>query len=194
MESRNHNASDVTTLRQLPRALYKQSNASGYYPMVDSSKRRLDPLQFVKRLQISLRDTTSPEGRALLRIGFDRSKAISPAERRAVDHTLDRRFRELVVSAVDERQVIAQLSGDDYVLLLQDTSEAEAVRTARMLRAIVQRLRYQGRDTLVEIGVSIGVVIVRDTDTDATAALADAGHACAEAKRKAYNHVVVNRR
>lgn len=193
MELCNHNTNNITAPGQTPRGLSKQSNALGNHAMADTSKRLRDRWQLMECLQISLRNMAAFQEHALLRISFDRSKTRSDTERRAAGHTLDRRLRDLVLSSVGNRYFVAQFTADDYAVLLQDTSEPEAVQAARMLRATVQRYRYQCRDSLVEIGVSIGVVVIRDTDAGATDILAAAENACAEAKRKAYNYVVVNR-
>lgn len=193
MESCNHNTNNVTTLGQTPQACRKQDTALDNHVMVDSSKRLRDRWQLMQCLQTSLRNMTASQEHALLRISFDRSKTRSDTERRAAGHTLNRQIRDLVLSAVGDRYVLAELTADDYAVLLQHTSESEAVQAARMLRATVQRYRYQCRDKLVEVGVSIGVVVIRDTNANATDVLAAAEKACAEAKRKPYNYVMVSR-
>jgi diguanylate cyclase (GGDEF)-like protein/PAS domain S-box-containing protein len=127
---------------------------------------------------------------ALLFIDFDRFKNVNDSLGHAVGDALLREMSGRLLHTVREVDTVARLSGDEFVVLLEELKPAsEAVEVAKRIQAAIGRpFRVVGQDLV--ISTSIGVAIPRSTTT-AAELLRDADTAMYRAKAAGPGNIVV---
>lgn len=97
---------------------------------------------------------------------------------------------ERLRSCVRDRDMIFRVGGDEFVILLPDTTTAETTGVAeRIIARIAEPIDLGGVGSLA-IGVSIGSAAFPDDGTSADALLRSADHAMYEAKRQGKGQLV----
>lgn len=129
---------------------------------------------------------------ALYYIDVDQFKIINDAE----GHALGDR---LLVSAADALRrhigrsgVVAHIGADEFAVLIENVTEADALRTAESLRRLLQTLSFRVDDRSYQISASIGVALIRpDEPLRVSEMLTRADQACYIAKTQGRNLVHV---
>lgn len=144
----------------------------------------------LSRRVLALLEQASPERHAIAYVDLDRFKLVNdlfghPAGDRVLVEVVAR-FR----AALPEPTVIARVGGDEFVLLFEGASaHSHEAQGWKALEAITER-PFDLSDKGFCITASLGVVSLTQTLTEAQL-VAVADRACAEAKRKGRNQVVV---
>lgn len=99
---------------------------------------------------------------AVLCLDLDGFKAVNDQFGHAAGDTLLRAVAGRVVQSIRNQDIACRVGGDEFVLLLPDTSAAEASFVAARLIAAVSRPYDIGIDHLVRIGVSVGSAIAEE--------------------------------
>ena len=99
---------------------------------------------------------------AVLCLDLDGFKAVNDQHGHAAGDDLLRAVAGRVVQSIRDRDIACRVGGDEFVLLLPDTSAAEAAFVASRLIAAISRPYDIGIGQLVRIGASIGSTIASE--------------------------------
>jgi len=97
--------------------------------------------------------------RELCFMDLDRFKASTTAAASRGDELL-RQLASLMRQAVRESDTLARLGGDEFGLLLRDCDPEQACRVASDLRDRIRAFRFNWRDQVFDVGISIGIAPV----------------------------------
>ena len=138
---------------------------------------------FMERLHdtlLQVRRSRTPA--SLCFMDLDRFKVVNDrCGHRAGDELL-RQLASLMRQHVRESDTLARLGGDEFGLLLRDCGMEQAVRVARDLRDRIRAFRFNWRDQVFDVGVSIGIAPVAAEAANAAELLSAADLACYGAK------------
>jgi diguanylate cyclase (GGDEF)-like protein len=138
---------------------------------------------FMERLHdnlVQVRRSRTPG--SLCFMDLDRFKAVNDrCGHRAGDELL-RQLASLMRQAVRESDTLARLGGDEFGLLLRDCDPEQAQRVAGDLRDRIRAFRFNWRDQVFDVGISIGIAPVTADAANAAELLSAADMACYRAK------------
>ena len=138
---------------------------------------------FMERLHdnlVQVRRSRTPA--SLCFMDLDRFKAVNDrCGHRAGDELL-RQLASLMRQAVRESDTLARLGGDEFGLLLRDCDSEQAQRVAGDLRDRIRAFRFNWRDQVFDVGISIGIAPVTADAANAAELLSAADMACYRAK------------
>jgi diguanylate cyclase (GGDEF)-like protein len=138
---------------------------------------------FMERLHdnlVQVRRSRTPA--SLCFMDLDRFKAVNDrCGHRAGDELL-RQLASLMRQAVRESDTLARLGGDEFGLLLRDCDPEQAQRVAGDLRDRIRAFRFNWRDQVFDVGISIGIAPVTADAANAAELLGAADLACYRAK------------
>lgn len=118
---------------------------------------------------------------ALLFVDLDRFKQVNDTQGHAAGDTLLCAVATRLTQCLRARDLIGRLSGDEFVLLLSDSSTGQAVQTAhRMLETLAQPLEINGQINVPQ--ASIGIAMFPDDGDTIDALLRHADQAMHQAK------------
>ena len=101
------------------------------------------------------------------------------------------RFSQVLDELLPKNAVVSRLTGDDFVILLTNSSIDEAIELAELVRANGEKLRYLKGDKSLQVTVSIGISSLNKKETDEGNALTTARIACDSAKDHGRDRVEV---
>lgn len=93
----------------------------------------------------------------------------------------------ILVQSIRSIDYAARYGGDEFIIILVETSTDQALKTAERIRSQVESMRYSTNDSIIAVTVSIGVVQCQSGDMTPTAVFARADHALYEAKHAGRN-------
>lgn len=132
---------------------------------------------------------------AVLVLDLDYFKAVNDSHGHAVGDAVLVAVCDACREALRAMDVFGRLGGEEFVVILPETDEAQAFASAERLRARVDDLEIPAPGATVRITVSIGITIAsgKTTDVDAslTRLLSQADAALYEAKSTGRNRCVV---
>jgi two-component system CheB/CheR fusion protein len=120
---------------------------------------------------------------AVLFIDLDDFKVVNDSLGHAAGDTLLKQVAKLMRGMVRAVDTVARFGGDEFALLIENTSVGEIENTARRLCAAIGRATYLG-DQMTHVGASIGIAVFPDDSKDADILLKHADTAMYEAKAK----------
>jgi diguanylate cyclase (GGDEF)-like protein/PAS domain S-box-containing protein len=131
----------------------------------------------------------NPLGLAYLDI--DRFKKINDTHGHGVGDEVLKEFAQRLVEQVRQVDTVARLSGDEFVIILEDSgTHAELERLAAKILDAVRQPFSTSAGTLM-VTASIGIALFKGEGQSQDALLADADQALYEAKRQGRDRVVV---
>ncbi|MBK9131074.1 MAG: EAL domain-containing protein [Gammaproteobacteria bacterium] len=148
-----------------------------------------------RRLELAIEDTiasvrTSGHSASLLYVDLDQFKVINDLEGHAVGDRLLMSVANILRKHLGAHDILARISSDEYAVLIEDTTEAEAIARAETLRIAIDEYRFRTEDRNYHVCASIGVALVLPhEDINASEALARSSQACFEAKTHGRNLV-----
>lgn len=93
----------------------------------------------------------------------------------------------ILVQSIRSIDYAARYGGDEFIIILVETSTDQALKTAERIRSQVENMRYSANDSIISLTVSIGVVQCQSGDTTPTAVFARADSALYGAKHAGRN-------
>jgi diguanylate cyclase (GGDEF)-like protein len=176
-------ARDITRARQAARQLTHQATHDALTGLVNRT-------EFERRLTQALASASKEGSRhALGFLDLDGFKRINDACGHHAGDELLRDLSGLLRRRMRTRDTLARLGGDEFGMLLEHCSLVEAVRLAEELRRSVTDQPFTCDGRTFSIGVSVGVVPIRNGGTSTTQLLCAADAACYQAKRQGGNRV-----
>ena len=100
-----------------------------------------------------------------------------------------RQISLILSKRVRERDTLGRLGGDEFGLLLENCTVADAHIITEELREMVQDFRYIHRDKIFSIGVSIGMVAITPDIENISSIMSAADAACYAAKDNGRNRI-----
>jgi diguanylate cyclase (GGDEF)-like protein len=93
----------------------------------------------------------------------------------------------ILVQSIRSIDYAARYGGDEFIIILVETSSDLALKTAERIRSQVENMRYSSHDSTIAVTVSIGIVQCQSDDTTPTAVFARADSALYKAKHAGRN-------
>jgi diguanylate cyclase (GGDEF)-like protein len=175
-------------------ALQDTNSQLEYLATHDSLTGLINRREFERRLWHALTDTR--EGgvsHALLYLDLDQFKVVNDTGGHTAGDELLKQISGALLAALRSTDALGRLGGDEFGVLLCNTSERQAREKAQTLSRFVQEFRFRWDGKLFPVGVSIGVVPVTAAFADVIALLRAADSACYAAKDGGRNRVHVYR-
>ncbi len=94
---------------------------------------------------------------------------------------------QILVHSIRSIDFAARYGGDEFIIILVETSAEHAQKTAERIRSQVENMRYGSTGSTITVTVSIGIVRCQSADTTPTAVFARADRALYEAKHAGRN-------
>ena len=174
---------DVSESRELNRRLSYAASHDVLTELVNRS-------EFENRLKRALNSARAQEtSYALLYLDLDQFKIVNDACGHNAGDQLLQQLGALLKSKIRWRDTLARLGGDEFGVLLEGCTVEEAVRTAEVLRELVDEFRFVWEERSFRLGVSIGVVPITPETDDVASLMTAADSACAAAKDAGRNRI-----
>jgi diguanylate cyclase (GGDEF)-like protein len=147
--------------------------------------------RFVEDLKDELQQViTDQHLSALFFIDLDRFKYVNDScGHPAGDRLIRRVADELRHTMVADSATVARFGGDEFVVLLRQTSSAAARTSAEKILTNIRRLAHFEDERIFHVHCSIGIVLIDGTNLDHDDLVAKADIACHEAKAAGRNRV-----
>lgn len=126
---------------------------------------------------------------AVVMLDIDHFKIVNDSHGHHVGDRVLRAFAQHCRSALREQDITGRLGGEEFGVILPQTSAEEAIPVAERLRASTEALVVHAAGQAVGISISIGIGPFRFDDTDGFSALRRADAALYVAKRDGRNRV-----
>ena len=141
---------------------------------------------FDKQLRKAAQQATP---QTLLFLDLDQFKAANDIGGHAAGDEVLRQIAALIRDQVGVPGVVGRLGGDEFCVILSDTTIDSGLLIAEKLRALIELLRVPWKGAMLRVGVSIGVARIEIGDDSGCNALAQADAACIQAKAYGRNRV-----
>jgi diguanylate cyclase (GGDEF)-like protein/PAS domain S-box-containing protein len=184
---------DVSTKREMLAEMHWQANHDSLTGLMN---RRSFEAQLRQLLNIELGDGHAGDvelGHALLYIDLDQFKIVNDTSGHLAGDELLRQVTFLMRQSLRQTDVFARLGGDEFGVLLLNCHEERVLEIANALREAIHDFRFVWRDKAFQIGVSIGVVMLKHNMHSTTEVLSAADMACYAAKEAGRNRVHIYR-
>ena len=148
--------------------------------------------EFEKRMERALRNAREQGGHHVLcYMDLDRFKIVNDTCGHVAGDELLRQLAFLMRKRLRDRDTLARLGGDEFGLLLEGCSQADALRVAEDLLAMVRDFRFTWQDKVFNVGLSMGLVALGGANDSIAGLLTAADAACYAAKEKGRNRIHV---
>lgn len=127
---------------------------------------------------------------AVLVLDIDHFKKINDTHGHSAGDRVLAQFADQIAQTIRVQDVFARLGGEEFGLILPDTSLSQAVETGERLRRIVEQTAVQTDNGPIRITVSLGTAIVKPGEASVEPALQRADQALYRAKHCGRNRVV----
>lgn len=133
---------------------------------------------------------------ALLILDIDHFKAVNDTYGHIVGDRVLRTVAETLISGLRSVDMIARLGGEEFVVVMPETSEDFAMSVAERLRRRVSEtsIFYEGLEEAISVNISIGLTLRIAEDKTAEDLMKRADQALYEAKNTGRNRVVFDSR
>jgi diguanylate cyclase (GGDEF)-like protein/PAS domain S-box-containing protein len=177
---------DVTASREIARRLEYQATHDMLTGLIN---RR----QFERLVEHAIQDARS-EGRthAMCYMDLDQFKVVNDTCGHASGDQLLVELTRIIRGKTREKDVVGRLGGDEFGLLLYDVNLDQAAFYAAEIRNSIRDFRYRVNGHSFEVGVSIGVVAIRQDSGALAEVFTAADVACYVAKDKGRNEIYLS--
>jgi diguanylate cyclase (GGDEF)-like protein len=125
----------------------------------------------------------------LIFLDLDQFKNVNDASGQEAGNKLLIQVGALIKKQLAKNDVIARFGGDEFAVLLEDYSFAEAQETAEKIRQVIHQFRFVYASKMYDVAGSLGVVWVDPTAESISELLSAADLACRIAKEKGGNRI-----
>ncbi|MFZ4125624.1 MAG: sensor domain-containing diguanylate cyclase [Rickettsiales bacterium] len=150
--------------------------------------------QFFAKLEDEVKRTRrSGKDAALLMIDIDKFAALNQQHTEPFGDFVLQELTKLILSCLRETDMAARVAGEEFAIVLPDTSVEGAYWVAERIRTTVNNHHFTSRHSVhpVQVTLSIGVATSRETqEQDAGMLLSLADNRMVQAKQKGRNQVV----
>jgi diguanylate cyclase (GGDEF)-like protein len=128
---------------------------------------------------------------ALLYLDIDKLHVVNDSFGHMAGDQVIRAVNRIVAESAGKDDAVSHLSGDRMGLFVRDCSEKKALEKAALILESINRERVEYDGKSIDLAASIGVALIPDVVSDASAALNTAEVAARSAKERGGNRVVV---
>ena len=173
---------DITASKSMTRRLEYQSHSddlTGLY-----NRRYIE-----EQLNLIITDDNFDTQPFYLFIDLDRFKTVNDTSGHVAGDELLRVLGKIIQGNISEKDVVGRVGGDEYAVILSDSSEDNAINTANKIRKDIESFCFSWQGSQHRIGATIGAVKIdnRIESKDHLQLLADT--ACLQAKSEGRNRV-----
>ena len=149
--------------------------------------------EFENRLENALVSAKSfNREHGLLYLDLDQFKIVNDTCGHHAGDELLRQLADVLGAHIRHRDTLARMGGDEFAILLENSSLDQAQSIAEKITEIVQDFRYSFENRIFKVGASIGVVPINNDTRDIQTVLSDADSACYAAKEAGRNRVEIH--
>lgn len=181
---------DVCDKREMLEEMHWQANHDSLTGLMN---RRSFEAQLSQLLETGQEGDSIYPDHALMYIDLDQFKIVNDTSGHMAGDELLRQVTFLMQQALRKSDVFARLGGDEFGVLLPNCPEKRALEIANALREAIHDFRFVWRDKVFQIGVSIGLIMLRPDMHSTAEILSVADVACYAAKEEGRNRVHVYR-
>lgn len=174
---------DITDRRDLEEQLV-------YQAAHDSLTNLLNRREFEKRLH-NILSLSKKSRHVLCYLDLDQFKVINDTCGHIAGDELLRQVAGLLIQQVRLHDTLARLGGDEFAILMENCPLEQAELFANRIRESIEGFRFQWGERRFNIGVSIGVVPITESDFNLNEILSYADSACYRAKKQGRNQVYI---
>lgn len=102
---------------------------------------------------------------ALLYLDLDHFKPINDKYGHAVGDVVLQEVARLLLGSVRASDIAARLGGDELVLVLWNLDAGQMIGKMRAIEALIESASFSVKNEKLEVGVSVGGVMLNETDT-----------------------------
>lgn len=172
--------------RGIQREITQEHNLSqkiAYQASYDSLTGLINRREFNNHLKNLVQDIKqSNKSSVLCFLDLDRFKLVNDTAGHLVGDALLAELANLLQSCLRNQDILGRLAGDEFGLLLTDTSIEESEIICQNIIDQVENYKFSWNNRLFGIGISIGVLSINNTASNATELLSKADIACYKAK------------
>lgn len=169
--------------------LYKKI---AYQATYDDLTGLLNRREFGEKLKYSVQKARKYHTESVLcYLDLDRFKIVNDTAGHLVGDRLLSELAQLLQSMIRKEDTLGRLGGDEFGLLLEGCSIFEAEQICEKIVNKIKNYRLKWETLEFDVGVSIGLVGISDTSTDATELLSRADLACYQAKNLGRGRVYI---
>lgn len=128
---------------------------------------------------------------ALLYLDLDQFKVVNDTCGHSAGDELLKQLSALLHTRIRGRDTLARLGGDEFCVLLENCSLKQAKIVAKDLHQLINEFRFTWESKLFNLGVSIGVVTMDESNLNPDELLSAADMACYAAKDQGRNCIKV---
>jgi diguanylate cyclase (GGDEF)-like protein/PAS domain S-box-containing protein len=169
--------------------LYKKI---AYQATYDDLTGLLNRREFNEKLKYSVQKAQKYRTESVLcYLDLDRFKIVNDTAGHLIGDRLLSELAQLLQSMIRKGDTLGRLGGDEFGLLLEGCSITEAEQICEQLISAINNYRLKWNSVEFDVGVSIGIVGITDTSTDAAEILSRADVACYQAKNLGRGRVYI---
>ncbi|MEO0834875.1 MAG: EAL domain-containing protein [Cyanobacteria bacterium J06642_3] len=163
-----------------------------YQATYDDLTGLLNRREFNEKLKYSVQKAQKYQTESVLcYLDLDRFKIVNDTAGHVVGDRLLSELAQLLQSMIRKEDTLGRLGGDEFGLLLEGCSIREAEVVCEQLIVAINNYRLKWKTVEFDVGVSIGIVGIRDNYTDAAELLSRADLACYQAKNLGRGRVYI---
>ncbi len=173
VQSRIHNMLEV---RLLYKQLEQYSHALESMAMHDSLTGLPNRRLLMDRLSLAIAHAHRNTGAmAVMYLDLDGFKQVNDSLGHDAGDMLLKMVADRLMAVVRQEDTVARMGGDEFVINLWEISDPDAVakRVSKVIEAVSQPYRIQGRDVAVTVSVGIGIYPMHGTDAETLMKSAD---------------------
>jgi diguanylate cyclase (GGDEF)-like protein len=123
----------------------------------------------------------------LLMMDIDQFKTLNASYGHITGDEILAAVGRILIQSIRSIDYAARYGGDEFIIILAETSAEPALKTAERIRSQVENMRYCANGSTITVTVSIGIVQCQSDDMTPTAVFARADSALYEAKHAGRN-------
>ncbi len=183
----NRNLRCEVHIRQ--QAEHQATHMATHDPLTGLPNRILFMDRLESTLQRARREHHTP---GLLFFDLDNFKVINDTHGHLMGDKALKRVADTVSTVIRESDTFARLGGDEFTLLVENCDETQFHHIAEKVLGAIQKALQQLHSGL-ELGASIGLLVIGDPMNDADSVLSQADHLMYSAKFDGKNHIKAGR-
>ena len=171
---------------------YNLNQAIAYQAAYDPLTGLLNRREFDFKLKDVLKHTQKYGAESVLcYFDLDQFKIINDIAGHLVGDRLLAELAQLLKATVKPGDTLGRLGGDEFALLLEICSIEQAKKVCNKIINKIENYRFKWEDRQFDVGVSIGIVPISDTSSQAAELLIRADIACYKAKDLGRNKIYI---
>ena len=144
---------------------------------------------FEEQLKALVETAGRQSNHALICMDLDRFKHVNDIGGHSAGDALLQQVTVLMQQEIRETDFLARVGGDEYCIILYETTRQESMEVAERIRKQIDRLRFKWEDNIFTIGISLGVSEITPEENDTDAIFLRADEACMSSKENGRNQV-----